>query len=539
MDEIKVGDLTIKPSMERDIKKIHPAIGVVDDVAYVGVWFPCEVRGKKGNVAHKNLLFLVCNNGDVILANDETLRARGWSLAYKPIEFQNRWSLERVKRFLNGDANVDPCQVLTDLVKTWKEYIEFTDEKDYYYHVLWDIGTYIHFLFNAYSYLYIGGLKRCGKSKDLTLHSCLAFNAFFSNNMSTSSIYRLIQNARGTLLIDETEKLSSYRMGERTLEFRSILLSGYKQGGKVYRVEKNRKDRLQPEAFEVYSPKALANIRGLEDVLEDRAKSVIMRRSRDVKIVNREVNINASEWSELRSELYLLFLCYWKEIKGVYDKISECSELSELVNISGTPFPDVEGKDLLIGRELELWKAIFALAIFFEKKCVQNKFTTSQRSLSSLMFELAAQDAKQRQIENMTETGEVILVQVLLDMVKENNYFKVKKIKDRMLEEFDEDQKWLTSRWVGSALRRLGFKEKRRVGTGYEYLLHVEELKDLAGRMQVTPPPPREEKPEFALLAETKLGICELCGETETLTHSFILDGETRYTCSSCAEGDV
>jgi len=71
-------------------------------------------------------------------------------------------------------------------------------------------------------YFYVGGVKASGKTKVLTLTYCLAFNAIFSNNMSTSTIYRLVQNARSTLLIDETEKLID---PNRAQDLRSILLS--------------------------------------------------------------------------------------------------------------------------------------------------------------------------------------------------------------------------------------------------------------------------------------------------------------------------
>ena len=57
-----------------------------------------------------------------------------------------------------------------------------------------------------------------------------------------------------------------------------------------------------------------------------------------------------------------------------------------------------------------------------------------------------------------------------------------------MLEAFDEEQKWITTRWIGNALRRLGFKDKRRVGTGYQYKLNRADVKDLAARLGVEPP---------------------------------------------------
>jgi hypothetical protein len=486
MTETKVGNYTIKP-LDKNVKEIHPAIGIIDDSAYVGVWIPCEITGPKNKVAFKDLLWLITSRKQQILANDEQLRNFGWRLSYRPIRFRNRWALNHVKAFMTSEATAPaPETVLTHIVSAYREHIEFSDGKEYVYHALWDIGTYFHHLFNAYPYLYIGGTKRCGKTKTLILHSLLALNAFFSNNMSISSIYRLIQNARGTLLIDETEKLSSYRMSERTLEFRSILLAGYKKGGKCYRVEKGRGEILRPQEFEVYAPKALANISGLEDILEDRCKTTILRRSRNKAIINNEPDVNDPKWSELRNELYIFYLTFWSEIQTLYN---ELGELSELVNVETTTHFSDEDLAYITGRELELWKSIFALARFFDKKqCAVSKFTSSLNSpasLTGMMLKLAVEDAKQRQVENITETGEAILVQVLQKIVNADGYYKIKSIKETMGKEFDEEQKWITTKWIGNALRRLGFKEKRRVGTGYEYKLKKEDVKELAERMQI------------------------------------------------------
>ncbi|MGC8937275.1 MAG: hypothetical protein ACP5KV_07965, partial [Candidatus Methanomethylicaceae archaeon] len=453
---------------------VHPAIGVADNVAYIGVWFPCEVKkvtkkddesgsgsgdksesrsgkgGKKREERPKitDLLFLVTSNKEVLLANDEELIKKGWRLSYAPLKIPGKWPIEGVRKYLSG-SKVDPVGLLKRIIEAWEEYVEIDDPREYLLFALWDAGTYFHTLFNTYPYLYIGGMKRSGKTKVLTVHSCLAFNALFSNNMSTSSIFRLIQNARGTLLIDETEKLSN---PERALEFRSILLSGYKRGALVYRVEKTKKEVLVPEAFEVYSPKALANIHGLEDVLEDRCITTIMKRGKNQKITNKEVELESELWSELRSGLHQLFLDHWHEVKCIYDSIGEPSELSEQVN-----FVRVKGNsaDLkaLRSRYWELWKPLIAIAMFFDQKIkeqglspevitkftyslnsltspteteksegISTKFTYSLNSLTSLIISLALEKVKASIVEDITETGEAILISTLLSIVDEDGY---------------------------------------------------------------------------------------------------------------------
>ena len=549
MKDIQVGKLTISPNLERTIKDIHPAIGVVGDTAYVGVWLPCRIVDDKDNVKYKDLLFLVTDKRELMLANDEVFRGKNldWQLEYKPIKFPNRWPLKDVQAYLDG-GTVDPAIAFQEMVDVWQKFMELPNEKEYLYHALWDVGSYFHHLFNCYPYPYLGGVKRSGKTKGLTLHYCLAFNAIFSNNMSTAAIYRLIQNARTTLLIDESEKLA-YRgkMSERTLEFRSILLSGYKRGAKAYRIEKTRKEVLQPRPFETYSPKALANIQGLEDVIEDRCKPTILKRSRNPKIINLEVDERSGEhWSELRSELYLLFLVYWREIKEIYDGINDLSELgefNEVVNLENTLDLDV-----LVGRELELWKGIIALATFFDRKRVSlSKFTSSPSSLTTLILELAVQDAKQRQTENTTETGSVILAQVLLNIVKakehKDDFLPVKTLKEKMSKAYDEEQKWLTTRWIGNALRRLGFTEKRRVGTGYQYKICKVEVEDLANRLsiEVTPTPlsvdelKLKDGPHQLVGEECHSGLCYRCNQTTQIEWYFNdVKGEKHELCTDC-----
>ena len=512
MESFLIKDLKITPSLEDKIKSIHPAIGIVDDTAYVGVWVPCKIEDKTGEIKYENKLFLVTDKREMFLANDDVFREKGlnWRLEYKPVEFPNRWSLDSVQDYIKNGSKVDPKKLLSDMVNIWKKYIEFPDERAYLYHALWDIGTYFHRIFNAYAYSYLGGIKRTGKTKSLNVHENLAFNAVFSSDMSAAVIFRLIQNGRCTLLIDESEHLSyKGRLTDRGIIIRSLLLSGYKKGGRAYRAIKTRKELFKAQGFEVYSPKGLANIRGLEDVILDRCISTILKRGIKPEIINTDVVSADKEWSELRSELYKFWFTNWREIKEIYDKINIISELNESMNVPINTLTNEESS-LLVGRELELWKPIIALAIFFKKTCLltpsfigslsslnmeKNEKTSELSKTSSLngslnspveaILKLAVTVAEQRQALNVTETGEVVLLQILRDLVTADNYYSVKIIKNRMLEAFDEEQKWLTTRWVGSALRRLNFQDSRRVGTGYQYKLTVEDVEDLVKRLHI------------------------------------------------------
>lgn len=547
MKDVQIGNLVIKPQLTNTLKNVHPAIGVVDGTAYVGVWLPCSIEDDKGNKEHKEMLFLVTDNHETILANNDAFRDNGkkWKLAHKPIQFENRWTLKHFSEYLKG-ATVNPNELFETLYSTWKKFIEFTDEMEYVYQTFWGMGTYFHHLFNSYPYNYLGGIKRAGKTKTQDVHKKTAFNAIHSNNMSPASIYRLIQNAHATLLIDETEKLSrrSY-VSERTYEIRNILLSGYKAGAVVYRIEKNSKDRLVPTAFETYSPKSLANIMGLEDVTEDRCKSTILKRSKNPKILNRELISTKKEvWESIRNQLYLFYLIYWKKIRDIYAKINELTDIHQFFkecehcehNEHKTKKCPLRDIGLLVGRDLELWKPILVFSLFYDdgnvlnlsslsslnslinnktsENCDECSLLSSLRSqevhsLTFLMVQYAIEHAKQRKAENAAETGEAILVQCLLKLVEDDDFYSVSLMKAEMLSRFDEEQKWITSRWIGAALRRLSFKEKKRSGRGYEYRIVRKELEDLAQRMEIEIKQNPPEKTEVEKVEEVRNWILE------------------------------
>jgi len=466
---ITLSNFAVMPLFSETWKSIHPAIDVVDGVAYVGVNLPCEVKDDKGRVEIKEFHFLIGSDGSKILCHKEELNKLKIQLRHSIIKLPNRWSLSSVKAWLNREASVNPDELYIAVKTAFETYIEFEDARVYDFLTLWTIGTYFFHCFNAYPYLYIGGTKQSGKTKLLTLLSLLCHNAIFSNNISTASAFRLIQSGRCTLLMDETEKLSN---PEREIDFRGMLYAGYKKGALVYRTHK---DTLKPEPFEVYSPKALANIRGIEDVLEDRCLTIILKRGKNLDIVNREIPLESEVWQQIRDMLYVFYLSHFHEL----------GEFSEQVNL----LEEVGLKQ----RELELWKPILVLAKFFDKYLKESDKESSSLSAKSTftsslfnrILDFAKEKAREKEVENRTETLDLILAQTLLLIVKEDAYYKVKEIRDAMASCFDEPQKWLTTRWMGNALRRLGFTEKRRVGTGYEYFLKLSQVQDLAERLGV------------------------------------------------------
>jgi len=458
---IKLAKMVVLPRFEGLSVKLHPAIDVVNGQAVVGVTLPCVTVDPEGSQEEREMPFLITSDRQKILCAKETLAALHLRLAYRVVSFENRWSLEGIRAWLEG-ATVNPSEVYESVRQAWQRYIEFDNQDFYDLIALWSIGTYFFHLFNTYPYIYVGGLKRTGKTKILTVASFLCFNAIFTNNISTASLYRLTQSGRCTLLLDETEKLSSK---ERAEELRNLLLAGYKKGAPVYRTEKKSGERLTPEAFNVYTPKIICNISGIEDVLEDRCIPIIMKRGKNRDIINREPDGAEQAWIKIRDNLYMLYLQYASEFS--VDSAHNAVSVAEVKELSS--------------RDLELWRPLLHLAAFFDKY-------NPQLNLSEKIMKLAKEITSEKQTENITETGEYILVQTLLKIVDEDRFYPLAEIKKEMAGAFDEVQSWLQTKWIGRALKRLGFKEKRRVGRGVEYRLTPDAVADLAQRLNIPQP---------------------------------------------------
>jgi hypothetical protein len=88
---------------------------------------------------------------------------------------------------------------------------------------LFTVHTYAYHLRDVTAYLGIESpLKRCGKSTLLAVLSALVNRAVVSSNISPSAFFRVIEEARPTLLIDEADTLL-----KGNDELRGILNSGY------------------------------------------------------------------------------------------------------------------------------------------------------------------------------------------------------------------------------------------------------------------------------------------------------------------------
>jgi hypothetical protein len=113
--------------------------------------------------------------------------------------------------------------------------------------------------------------KRCGKTTALDVLALLACRALSTANITSAALFRTIEKASPTLLIDEADTF----LGNND-DLRGAINAGHKRDGQVIRCVG---DDAEPRAFSVFSPAVIAAIGRLPGTIEDRSIMVRMRRA--------------------------------------------------------------------------------------------------------------------------------------------------------------------------------------------------------------------------------------------------------------------
>jgi hypothetical protein len=449
---------------------IHPTIDVYNNELWVGMAVPIEADNNTAILTH----VLVSSTGRLIPV--DRVDEYNMRLRFMPAVIEPRWSARHIVYFVEHFTTPNPtlpaldtqptpeneqfevlkAGILKRIEEKFSQYVELAEgDESKLLLSLWCIGTYFHRLFKAYPYMLLNGPKASGKTRTLEVVQQIAFNSILSAGMSTASLFRLIENLRPTMLIDEGEALYDK---ERKEGFREVLLSGYRNGAKTYRVEESSKDGIKQmvvKEFDLYSPKMLANIQGLEDVLESRCISIVMKPALDQEIANRELDIDDPDWISIRDDIYFLLMKSWKEIKQHYKETKN----------DGT----------FRNREWELWHPMIALARFFGA------------DKQATIMEYAKEKVEESRMEETSQTTDHIILRALLDnALKGDGYYSISDIRTYVGRCYDTESdipQWMTPSFIGRVLKRLGFRDKRRIARGVEVRIPRVTLEDLAIRM--------------------------------------------------------
>lgn len=370
-------------------------------------------------------------------------------------------------------------------IKVLKKYIDM-EEKNYIIIAIWIIGTYFHETFNTYPYLYFNAMRGSAKTRILKLISSLGAKGDSSvqNNLTEAVLFRI---PRGTITcIDEVEQIGSKE--KQTL--RELLNSAYKKGMNVKRMRKmHTKDgEMQvTETFKPYFPIAMANIWGMDEVLGDRAITIILEKSNSpshTKLIE-DFDTNPEIQDIKRTLNQVSVVCVVSLLKKTYTSSWNNYVLNKYTNSTTTlhtyttqttlttltMLKQLELEELfskidnlnINGRNLELFLPLIIIA---EELYVLDTFLIICNEFTS-----------KRKEDEYTESKDISLYDFISSLKHEGlNYLFIKDLTRRFrdyLGDSQEEDKWLNEKWLGRALKRLNLIiDVRRFAQGKQVILN-------------------------------------------------------------------
>jgi len=168
--------------------------------------------------------------------------------------------------------SVNGAALLDDICTTVKSYLVLPDGGAEILS-LWAVHTHAFECFGHSPRLAITAPEKgCGKTTALDVLQMLVARPLPTSNATTAAVFRTIEMAKPTLLLDEGDTFL-----KDNEELRGVLNAGHRRGGQIIRTVG---DDHEPRQFSTWTPAAIAMIGRLPDTLEDRSVSVSLRRRR-------------------------------------------------------------------------------------------------------------------------------------------------------------------------------------------------------------------------------------------------------------------
>jgi putative DNA primase/helicase len=164
------------------------------------------------------------------------------------------------------------AELLDELARAIRQYVVL-DAHEADAIALWVLGVHAFDAWTIFPRLFVTAPERqCGKSTLLDVLSPLVPRAQTADSITAAALFRTIEAARPTLLLDEAD---TYARDNEDL--RGVLDSGHKRSGSVVRTVG---DNHLPRRFSTWAPVALAAIGHLPGTVEDRSIIIRLRRRR-------------------------------------------------------------------------------------------------------------------------------------------------------------------------------------------------------------------------------------------------------------------
>lgn len=235
---------------------------------------------------------------------------------------------------------VQPGEInITGLIEEIEAFLRqfyYTDNEDIYKVIaMWIYGTYYYELFRQYPYLLLNGSKGSGKTSLGSVLKYLTFNARHLIDITGPMLFRTISIEGGTLILDEMEFLNDTKKSSES-DIGMLIKAGYAKGAKTRRMNM---DTMQPEDFDIDSPKAIITIFGVDPIINDRCITINTKESDPSKTFKLEdvmfyCSENIDQIRDLTSRCCLSALAHFQEIFKIYrhkEFIAGSARLSQII----------------------------------------------------------------------------------------------------------------------------------------------------------------------------------------------------------------
>lgn len=224
--------------------------------------------------------------------------------------------------------------------------------------------TWIEEAFDFTPYIGFFGREAVGKSRALEILKELCFRAWFTTGLTTATLFRLVEKFTPTLLLDESEFLTS----EEKRELIGLINAGQRRGIMIPRMKEHSQEA---EFFSVYGSKCISGTEQLKATTTSRMITFVM--TKNIRPIPRSVD--KAEASKLRGQLLM-----WR-FRKIAQKLTTTTEFKELEPLSGRTF--------------ELFYPLYYSApatarpniLEFAKELEQSKLQAEKTELASMVFE--------------------------------------------------------------------------------------------------------------------------------------------------------
>ena len=350
----------------------------------------------------------------------------------------------------------------------------YLDMKEDYYSLIaiWILGTYWHKDFSSFPYLYFNAMRGSGKSRALKLITRLSKDGQVMASPTEAVLFR----TNGTIGIDEFEGVANKDKNS----VRELLNGAYKKGIKIFRMKKVKtKDgsEMKVEEFEVYRPVIMANIWGMEEVLEDRSITLILEKSNHPLKTRLVEDFHENEVIKyILKNILQCSLCSVVSLKNInlhwnnyianeYNTtLTTCTTHTTHTTLTthhNELFDKIKESNI-IGRDLELFLPLLFIAEFLGQEMLVEIIRISKV--------IVASKKEDQQVESLD-----IMVYDFISKKEANlNYHSIKRLTDGFREFSGEVDDEINTKWFGRALKRLNLVlDKRRRTHGMEVTLNV------------------------------------------------------------------